>query len=74
MDGQAIVDRRAGGRNGFCWQRFVLVWAAFIFVFFSLSGSKLSSYILPIFPALALVIAWQLATSTTPSSDDCRSH
>ncbi len=49
-------------RNGFCWQRFVLVWAAFIFVFFSLSGSKLSSYILPIFPALALVIARQLVT------------
>jgi 4-amino-4-deoxy-L-arabinose transferase-like glycosyltransferase len=49
-------------RNGFCWQRFALVWAAFIFVFFSFSGSKLSSYILPIFPALALVIAWQLAT------------
>ncbi len=49
-------------RNGFCWQRFALVWAAFIFVFFSLSGSKLSSYILPIFPALALVIGWQLAT------------
>ena len=48
-------------RNGFCWQRFALVWAAFIFVFFSMSGSKLSSYILPIFPALALVIAWQLA-------------
>ncbi len=48
------------GRNGFCWQRFALVWAAFIFVFFSMSGSKLSSYILPIFPALALVIAWQL--------------
>jgi 4-amino-4-deoxy-L-arabinose transferase-like glycosyltransferase len=49
-------------RNGFCWQRFALVWSAFIFIFFSLSGSKLSSYILPIFPALALVIAWQLAT------------
>jgi 4-amino-4-deoxy-L-arabinose transferase-like glycosyltransferase len=49
-------------RNGFCWERFVLVWAAFIFVFFSLSGSKLSSYILPVFPALALVIAKQLAT------------
>jgi 4-amino-4-deoxy-L-arabinose transferase-like glycosyltransferase len=55
------TDARAD-RNGFCWQRFALVWAAFIFVFFSLSGSKLSSYILPIFPALALVIAWQLAT------------
>jgi 4-amino-4-deoxy-L-arabinose transferase-like glycosyltransferase len=55
------TDAQADG-NGFCWQRFALVWAAFIFVFFSCSGSKLSSYILPIFPALALVIAWQLAT------------
>jgi len=47
-------------RNGFNWQRFALVWAAVIFVFFSVSGSKLSSYILPIFPALALPIGWQL--------------
>jgi len=47
--------------NGFSWPRFALVWAAFIFVFFSLSGSKLPSYILPMFPALALVIGWQLA-------------
>ena len=50
------------GHNGFCWPRFALVWAAFIFVFFSASGSKLPSYILPMFPALALVIGWQLAT------------
>ncbi|MEO8740373.1 MAG: glycosyltransferase family 39 protein [Casimicrobiaceae bacterium] len=49
-------------RNGFCWPRFALVWAAFIFVFFSASGSKLPSYILPLFPALTLVIGWQLAT------------
>jgi len=49
-------------RNGFCWPRFALVWAAFVFVFFSASGSKLPSYILPLFPALALVIGWQLAT------------
>jgi 4-amino-4-deoxy-L-arabinose transferase-like glycosyltransferase len=47
-------------RNGFCWPRFALVWAGFIFVFFSVSGSKLPSYILPLFPALALVIGWQL--------------
>ena len=46
--------------NGFNWQRFALVWAAVIFVFFSVSGSKLPSYILPIFPALALLIGWQL--------------
>ena len=47
--------------NGFSWQRFALVWSAFIVVFFSVSSSKLPSYILPIFPALALVIGVQLA-------------
>lgn len=48
--------------NGFSWQRYALVWSAFIFVFFSASNSKLPSYILPIFPALALAIGAQLAT------------
>lgn len=38
----------------------LLVWAAFIFLFFSLSGSKLPSYILPVFPALALLLALYL--------------
>lgn len=47
-------------RNGFCWQRFAVVWSGFIFVFFSASGSKLPSYILPMFPALALTLGWQL--------------
>lgn len=46
--------------NGFSWARFCLVWAAFIMVFFSMSGSKLPSYILPLFPALALVIGFEL--------------
>ena len=32
-----------------------LVWAAFVFVFFSASGSKLPTYILPMFAPLALV-------------------
>ncbi|HVN34358.1 MAG TPA: glycosyltransferase family 39 protein [Casimicrobiaceae bacterium] len=41
---------------GFSWQRFALVWAAFVFVFFSASGSKLASYILPMFAPLALVV------------------
>ncbi len=48
--------------NGFNGQRFALVWSTVIFVFFSMSGSKLPSYILPIFPALALPIGWQLTT------------
>ena len=42
------------------WALWSLAWAAFVFVFFSASGSKLPSYILPMFPALALVLGWQL--------------
>ena len=48
--------------NGFAWARFCLVWTAFVFMFFSASSSKLPSYILPLFPAAALVIGWRLAT------------
>jgi 4-amino-4-deoxy-L-arabinose transferase-like glycosyltransferase len=51
--------------SGFNWQRFAIVWSVFIFVFFSASGSKLPSYILPIFPAVALVIGWQLTRIET---------
>ncbi|MDY7578346.1 glycosyltransferase family 39 protein [Herbaspirillum sp. RTI4] len=47
-------------RNGFQPRKMLLVWAAFIFIFFSISGSKLPSYILPIFPAVALLIACYL--------------
>jgi 4-amino-4-deoxy-L-arabinose transferase-like glycosyltransferase len=46
--------------NGFSWQRFALAWSCFVFAFFSLSGSKLPSYILPLFPSLALLVAWLL--------------
>jgi 4-amino-4-deoxy-L-arabinose transferase-like glycosyltransferase len=51
----------AAGPGAFAWPRFCLAWAAFVLVFFSISGSKLPSYILPMFPALALVLGWQLA-------------
>ena len=45
---------------------FLLVWVIFIFVFFSVSDSKLTSYILPLFPALALLLAQRLqSTSVT---------
>ena len=40
--------------------KLLLVWACFIFFFFSISSSKLPSYILPIFPALALLVAMHL--------------
>ncbi|SCK26506.1 4-amino-4-deoxy-L-arabinose transferase [Variovorax sp. HW608] len=35
----------------------LVIWCAFLFLFFSASGSKLPSYILPMFPALALLAA-----------------
>ncbi len=47
-------------RQGFQAQRFLFLWAAVVFVFFSVSDSKLVSYILPIFPALALLIGVRL--------------
>jgi 4-amino-4-deoxy-L-arabinose transferase-like glycosyltransferase len=37
-------------------KRFLLVWTAFTFAFFSLSSSKLPGYILPLVPALALLV------------------
>jgi 4-amino-4-deoxy-L-arabinose transferase-like glycosyltransferase len=51
----------------FSWRRLALVWAAFVFVFFSVSGSKLPSYILPMFAPLALVAADLLLTQPTTS-------
>ncbi len=44
-------------------RRFLLLWCAVVFVFFSASGSKLGSYILPMFPALALLIGGYLASA-----------
>jgi len=41
-------------------QRFLLIWVVFIYLFFSVSGSKLPSYLLPMFPALALLMAVRL--------------
>ncbi len=42
---------------------FFVLWAAFIFLFFSASHSKLPPYILPVFPALAVLIGRWLATT-----------
>jgi 4-amino-4-deoxy-L-arabinose transferase-like glycosyltransferase len=46
--------------NGFAPVTLMLVWSAFIFLFFSASHSKLLSYTLPIAPPLALVIGLYL--------------
>ncbi len=47
--------RGESAQPGFRPLLFCAVWAGVIFGFFSLSGSKLPGYILPVFPALALI-------------------
>ena len=51
--------------NVFSTERFLLIWAVFIYLFFTVSGSKLPSYLLPMFPALALLMGKQLAVMNT---------
>lgn len=58
--GIAAGFRRDAGLR-FQPRRFLLVWAALVFAFFSVSSSKLASYILPTFPALAALIGLHLA-------------
>jgi 4-amino-4-deoxy-L-arabinose transferase-like glycosyltransferase len=38
--------------------KLLFLWSAVVFIFFSVSGSKLPPYILPLYPAMALVIAY----------------
>lgn len=49
--------RAAPNERQFKPKLLLVIWACFIFFFFSYSSSKLPSYILPIFPALALLLA-----------------
>jgi 4-amino-4-deoxy-L-arabinose transferase-like glycosyltransferase len=60
---QSLWNARRESGQGVQPRKMLLIWAGFIFVFFSISDSKLPSYILPIFPALALLIACQLEGS-----------
>jgi 4-amino-4-deoxy-L-arabinose transferase-like glycosyltransferase len=48
---------------GFHTQRFLLLWCATVLVFFSASNSKLVPYILPLFPALSLLIGNYLCSA-----------
>ncbi len=62
--GSALRDGLAGGwarrkENAPAW--FLVIWVAFVFLFFSKSQSKLIPYILPVFPPLAVLIGHWLA-------------
>jgi 4-amino-4-deoxy-L-arabinose transferase-like glycosyltransferase len=53
------------GLRGFRPLTFALLWSAFVVAFFSASGSKLPMYVLPAFPAFALVLGRYLAEAPT---------
>lgn len=50
----ALMRLKARGPAG----RFLLLWALMPLLLFSLMGSKLPTYVVPIFPAFALAIGW----------------
>ncbi len=58
---------RLNKADEFSPERLLVIWAVFLLVFFSLSSSKLPSYILPMFPALALLLAKRIAQTETPA-------
>lgn len=47
-------------QNDFRVLVFLNIWAAFIFVFFTICQTKLVSYILPMYPPLALITGWYI--------------
>src|SRR5690606_30022465 len=53
------------GSNDTIARRTLVAWCGFVLVFFSFSGSKLPSYILPMFPALALLLVQRLRNADT---------
>ena len=60
MAGAVRDGLRRSAEATFHAPRFLVLWSVAIFLFFSASSSKLPSYILPIFPALAMLIGWHL--------------
>ncbi len=46
--------------------RFLAIWCAVVFLFFSASSSKLGSYILPLFPAAAVLAGMHLRNASRP--------
>jgi 4-amino-4-deoxy-L-arabinose transferase-like glycosyltransferase len=47
----------AAGTTGFRVERLLLIWCAVVFLLFSTSHSKLASYLMPLMPALAVLLA-----------------
>jgi 4-amino-4-deoxy-L-arabinose transferase-like glycosyltransferase len=57
---QAVWAAVTGSRSQYKSLIFLVIWAAFIFLFFTASRTKLVSYILPMFPPLAMIVGWYI--------------
>jgi 4-amino-4-deoxy-L-arabinose transferase-like glycosyltransferase len=64
---RGIRARKSANKDGML---FTLLWVAVVFVFFSLANSKLGTYLLPLFPAAALLVGTLLNNILINSSDD----
>ena len=61
MEGLRDAWRTRTPTGTFSPERFLLIWIAVIFTFFSASSSKLPAYVLPLVPALALLIGLRMS-------------
>jgi len=59
---QAAWSSLTSSNRGFSKLAFLNIWAWFIFLFFTVSRTKLVSYILPMYPPLAMIVGWYIAT------------
>jgi 4-amino-4-deoxy-L-arabinose transferase-like glycosyltransferase len=66
-----IWDEKSAGKFG--PTLFLVIWASVIFCFFSLSDSKLIPYILPVFPAVALLLGRMFAAVLDNGCETIRS-
>jgi 4-amino-4-deoxy-L-arabinose transferase-like glycosyltransferase len=67
----AAESRRSSGARGQAAVRFLLSWVLVYFVFFTIVQTKLPNYILPVYPAVALLTAralerWRLGLTVPP--------
>ena len=60
---RTILQKKEKSSEEFDRPLFLVLWISVVFVFFSISSSKLPSYILPMFPALALMIGRWVAAA-----------
>ncbi|MBC8016517.1 MAG: glycosyltransferase family 39 protein [Sporomusaceae bacterium] len=57
---QSIWTSLTKGRQDFSALVFLNIWASVIFIFFTISQTKLVSYILPMYPPLAMIVGWYI--------------